>query len=105
MKTTIQIKKSLVLLSAANRIVFTSLADDRYCGDTNSDAVATSPEKGDWEQIYLAISAGSVFRYVDIFYAGQSHGGNTEAFSIQDESSASFIFDHCRIAHTLATPA
>lgn len=86
------------------RIVFTSLADDRYCGDTNADASTSSPEKGDWEQIYLAISAGSVFRYVDIFYAGRSSGGNTEAFSIQSDTSASFTFDQCRIAHTLYLP-
>lgn len=90
--------------TAAKRIVFTSLADDRYCGDTNGDATATKPEKGDWEQIYLAISSGSVFQYVDIFYAGRSSGGGTRAFSIQSETSASFTFEHCRIAHTLYLP-
>jgi len=86
------------------RIVFTSLADDRFCGDSNRDANASQPGKGDWEQIYLAISAGSVFQYVDIFYAGQSTGGNTKAFSIQGENSSSFTFEHCRIAHTLYQP-
>lgn len=90
--------------TANKRIVFTSLADDRYCGDTNGDASATKPEKGDWEQIYLAISTGSVFQYVDIFYAGRSSGGHTKAFSIQSATSASFTFDHCRIAHTLYLP-
>ena len=37
--------------TADKRIVFTSLADDRYCGDTNGDGAATKAEKGDWIEI------------------------------------------------------
>src|SRR5690606_16471948 len=87
--------------SAEKRIVFTSLADDRYCGDTNADVMASKPEKGDWVSLDLSGTIGSVFKYVDIFYAGQNSGGTNRAVSIGWSQSASFTFDHCRIAHTL----
>lgn len=84
------------------RIVFTSLADDRYCGDTNGDILVTKPEKGDWVGLDLRGTIGSVFKYVDIFYAGQNDGGTNRAVDISWGQSASFTFDHCRIAHTMS---
>ena len=86
--------------TADKRIVFTSLADDRYCGDTNGDGDATGPEKGHWVSILLNGSVGSVFKYVDIFYAGQNSGGENHAVEIGWSQSVAFTFDHCRIAHT-----
>lgn len=91
--------------TAEKRIVFTSLADDRFCGDTNGDGSLSQPEKGDWIDLDLHGTIGSVFKYVDIFYAGQTSGGNNRAVTIGWEQSAAFTFDHCRIAHTLYTPA
>ena len=87
--------------TADKRIVFTSLADDRYCGDTNGDGDATGPEKGHWVSLRLNGSVGSVFKYVDIFYAGQPSGGSNKAVDIGWQQSTSFTFDHCRIAHTM----
>lgn len=84
------------------RIRFTSLADDRYCGDTNGDLAATQPEKGDWQQIYLQGGTGNVFKYVDVFYAGQNSGGFYNAVKI---SNTTFEFDNCRFAHTLFNPS
>lgn len=86
--------------TADKRIVFTSLADDRYCGDTNGDGNATQAEKGDWVGLDLHGTVGSVFKYVDIFYAGQSSGGTNFAVTIGWQQSVAFTFDHCRIAHT-----
>ena len=88
--------------TADKRIVFSSLADDRYCGDTNGDGTATKAEKGDWGSLDLRGTIGSVFRYVDIFYAGQNDGGTNRAVDISWEQSVSFTFDHCRIAHTMS---
>ena len=61
--------KILATGTPQKRIVFTSLADDRYCGDNNSDGAATKPEKGDWQGINLQAGTGHVFKYVDFFYA------------------------------------
>lgn len=83
------------------RIVFTSIADDRYCGDTNGDGIATTAAKGDWQQISLNGTTETVFKYVDIFYAGKNRGGNSNAVRISGSNSTSFTFDNCRIAHTL----
>lgn len=85
--------------TAQKRIVFTSIADDRYCGDTNGDGILTSPQKGDWAVIDLR-SAGTVLKYCDIFYAG----GDTSttylsAVRLTADSSLTTI-DHCTIAHT-----
>lgn len=91
--------------TATNRIVFTSLADDSYCGDTNGDGVATEPLKGDWQQINLNGTNGTTFQYVDILYAGGNTGGFYNAVKISGPNSAQFTFDNCVIAHTLSASA
>lgn len=88
--------------TATNRIVFTSLADDRYCGDTNGDGAATEPQKGDWSQIYFNGTNGTTFQFVDFFYAGANSGGFYNAIKVSGPSSAQFTFDNCVFAHTLS---
>src|SRR5690606_29102473 len=90
--------------TADKRIVFTSLHDDGYCGDTNGNKSATGHEKGDWIAIDLHGTTGSIFKYVDIFYAGQNSGGSHSAVHIDWPQSVAFTSDHCRIAHTLYQP-
>lgn len=86
------------------RIVFTSLADDRYCGDTNGDGNASKAEKGDWKGLILSSGSNQIFKNVDIFYAGQNRGGYYTAVKI-DGTVNSFEFNSCRIAHTLFSSA
>lgn len=93
--------KIIAVGTAQKRIVFTSLADDRYCGDSNDDSAVTTAAKGDWERININGTTETVFKYVDIFYAGKSSGGVNSAVRIMSPNSVSFTFDHCRIAHTL----
>ncbi len=95
--------KIIAVGTAQKRIVFTSIADDRYCGDSNGDGNATSPAKGDWTGIYLNGTTETIFQYVDIFYSGKNSGGSSNAFRISGPNSVSFTFDNCRIAHTLYT--
>lgn len=87
--------------TASQHIVFTSFADDGYCGDSNGDGGATTAQKGDWESIYLNGGTNNTFTYCDILYAGKNSGGYYNAVLISI-AGPSFTFDHCTIAHTLS---
>jgi RHS repeat-associated protein len=54
-----------------SKIVFTSVRDDSYAGDTNNDGSATVPQPGDWEKITLTNSS-SVIDNVVIKYGGRA---------------------------------
>ncbi|MCP4489350.1 MAG: hypothetical protein GY820_18875, partial [Gammaproteobacteria bacterium] len=58
-----------------SRIVFTSVQDDSYGGDTNNNGNATSPVNGDWEGISYNNSLYEQFSRLDhvkIHYAGSA---------------------------------
>ncbi|OGU13188.1 MAG: hypothetical protein A2076_07915 [Geobacteraceae bacterium GWC2_53_11] len=57
--------------SAATPIIFTSIKDDAYGGDTNGDAAATVSAKGDWGYIRITTN-GSVFNNCRIMYGGSA---------------------------------
>lgn len=82
--------------TATSRIVFTSVYDDSYCGDSNGDGAATTPNKGDWNDIELDGGSNSSFTYCDFLYGG-SYSGYVVFIGV---SSTAFTFDHCSFAHT-----
>lgn len=58
---------------AENPVVFTSINDDSYGGDTNENGNATIPGNGDWDGIIFtstAPAAASLLRYAHIKYGG-----------------------------------
>lgn len=77
------------------RIVFTSIKDDRYCGDTNNDGPSVG-SKGDWSCIELDGGTNSSFTYCDFFYGG-GYNGYVVFVAI---NSTEFTFDNCSFAHT-----
>lgn len=87
--------------TVTNRIVFTSLFDDTYCGDTNGDGNTTTPTKGDWTSIYLNGGTGNTFKYCDFLYAGKNDSGYNNCV-YTSVAGTSFEFDNCTFANTLS---
>jgi hypothetical protein len=87
--------------TSTERIVFTSIFDDSYCGDTNGDGTATTANKGDWTSLYLNGGTANTFKYCDFLYAGKNDGGYNNAVYIS-VAGTSFEFDNCTFAHTLS---
>ncbi len=85
--------------NANSHIIFTSIADDSCCGDSNGNGQASVAQKGDWTGIYLNGGEGHSFRYCDILYAGKNRGGYCNAVLVARDGNR-FEFDHCTIAHT-----
>ena len=51
-------------------VVFTSLQDDAYGGDTNNDGSATVPASGQWSFNYIGASGTATFEHTLLRYAG-----------------------------------
>ncbi|MDP2864333.1 MAG: right-handed parallel beta-helix repeat-containing protein, partial [bacterium] len=66
-------------------IIFTSLRDDNYGGDTNNDGLPRPEEQGpDWKGIIIKSQASATLKWLKIRYAGA--GGN-EPLTIEEEAN------------------
>ncbi len=62
-------------------IIFTSLKDDYYSGDTNGDANATRPSPGDWGRIILDENDTSIMEFCHVRYAGFGNMGSVQFYN------------------------
>ncbi|MFN8492308.1 MAG: right-handed parallel beta-helix repeat-containing protein [Caldilineaceae bacterium] len=77
----------------ANPLVFTSLKDDDYGGDTQQDGAATKPNPGDWGSLYYADTSDDAVSAVDhvlIRYGGSGYnfGAGTTYANLALDSAA-----------------
>ncbi len=63
--------------TSGNPVVFTSILDDEFGGDTNNDGTSTLPAKGDWRQLRFESAAAFTLQGAIIRYGGGAcDGGN-----------------------------
>jgi hypothetical protein len=58
-----------------NKIVFTSISDDEYGGDTNNNGTSTFPGPGAWTGLYFIDSSGTELTNTIIRYGSKASGG------------------------------
>jgi len=68
-RTALLVEGTLIAKAASDsEIVFTSLKDDSFSGDTNNDGDITSPAIGDWKDIKFVSGSKGVFEHVFLYY-------------------------------------
>ncbi len=74
-----------------NKIVFTSIYDDTYAGDTNLDGIETVPARSDWYRILVGGegSVGTQFKHVIARYANRNFHFHDNAEVVIDSSYTS----------------
>jgi len=87
--------------TATNPIVFTSFKDDSRGGDTNGDGEVTSPAAKDWGNVNTNGTNGSVFRYCEFYYGGNSAYSATLTF----EAGSIGTVENCIFAHNAGDDA
>ncbi len=66
--------------TASDPVVFTSYADDTHGGDTNGDADASAPARGNWARVLMRdTSVGNSIDYAEFHYGGHFYGSMVEA--------------------------
>ncbi|NLC30788.1 MAG: DUF1565 domain-containing protein, partial [Candidatus Moranbacteria bacterium] len=69
----LEINSELIAIGNENeRIIFTSIRDDSFGGDTNLDGDITIPKSGDWNSIHFTPGSRGVIDYATVSYGVRS---------------------------------
>jgi murein DD-endopeptidase MepM/ murein hydrolase activator NlpD len=66
--------------TAQDSVVFTSIKNDAYAGDTNGDGDETTPSPGDWESIEFRPGSSGTLEYAVVSYGGSRSFPMIEVF-------------------------
>jgi len=83
--------------TADEKIIFTSLRDDAYEGDTNGDG-PTLPKVNDWSALEFADSSNSGDN--SLTYCVFKYGGNGGQFVVDLSDNIAFLISHCVVSNS-----
>ncbi|MCY2990022.1 MAG: right-handed parallel beta-helix repeat-containing protein, partial [Planctomycetota bacterium] len=82
-------------------IIFTSVKDDAFSGDTNRDGNATVPAAGDWRSLRVESGATARLDHVEVWYGGNSVINQYGAGGMVENGGGTLTIQNSRISESL----